>query len=1270
MRIKRSLLLFLVLCCWLVIRAQDFVFMNWNTLHIDSLLPVYTQVIPLGEDYDRYTYRVELEYPDFAILTKDETERVRRISPELPELPQAEIHLGVTRRKGQLDVSFVPLVKRGGQYMKLLNCKLALYKTLKKTTASKTRQQVGTTISRYASSSVLSKGKWVKISVSEEGVYQLTPAALAKMGFSNPNRVKLYGYGGHLQKLVIDADTDYDDLNEVPLYKGKNGLLFYANGLTSWSKPVYNATTGKYISSHTTNHYSNYAYYFLTEGDEPMPFPKKQTPSGGNVKLVSSFPERLLYEKDAYAWFQGGSRLFDPYNYATGNSQTYRLPTVNPVSDEGGALTVAFTNGSAKPISVVPEVDGTTLAPLSVSGTAEYIFARLGTRNYNIKTLKEGNSGTVVKLTTTAGYDARLDYLELNYTRRLELSGAAYLPFSHYLNGTVQFNIKASLAQSLSIWQLGTSEETICELEKTQTGSECAVLTNDATRRFVAVDVNASFPSPTFVQTIKNQNLHGIDSVVDMVIIVPASDKITAQAERLANAHRMLDKMKVAVVRADQIYNEFSSGTPDATAYRRFLKMLYDRAQTMDDAPRYLLLFGDGAWDNRMLSSAWRGYNPDDFLLCFESDDSYSEITCYVMEDYFGLLDDGEGTNLLREKVDLGVGRITVQTTEEAKTVVDKTISYMKNVQAGAWKNMICMMADDGSNEKRDGNVHMTSAEEVAQSIEKNYPQYQVERVYWDAFAREAGATGFSYPLAAQKIKERMEEGALIMNYSGHGAPYTLSPENVITLEDVKRFNSPRVPIWITATCDAVPFDSKVDNIGEACLLNKQGASVAFYGTTRTVYSPQNKMMNLYFTKYVLGKDEKGKRNRLGDAVRLAKTSLVTPGSGMTDYSENKLHYVLLGDPALALGAPTYRVVVDSINGKSIKEYTEWPTLLAGSIVSFSGHVEDDFGNHAPEFTGKLTTTTYDSKTLVTCLNNAQVDVGAFTYYDRTRMLFTGNDSVLSGKFSVTFPIPLDINYSDDKGRVSFYAINNTGTLEANGYSENFYIGGTVQDMGSDTEGPKITAYLNKEDFENGGNVNASPYLVASLSDQSGINTAGSGVGHDLELIINDDPRTTYNLNEHYVNEFGDYRKGTVAFTIPMLPKGKHTLKLRAWDVFNNSSLYTLDFNVVEDMTPVLADVTCTENPAKAQTTFLLRYDRPGSTCEFTIEVFDFAGRKLWVHTESGVSANGFYSVPWNLTTGGGMPLSTGVYLYRASVSSDGSKESTKTKKIVIVRNK
>ena len=755
---------------------------------------------------------------------------------------------------------------------------------------------------------------------------------------------------------------------------------------------------------------------------------------------------------------------------------------------------------------------------------------------------------------------------------------------------------------------------------------------------------------PTYVYRITNQDHHA-DAATDMVIIIPTSQHLLAQAERLKAHHEQHDGLRVTIVPADELYNEFSSGTPDATAYRRYLKMLYDRATTPNDKPRYLLLFGDGAWDNRMLTSEWSGYNTDDYLLCYESENSFSQVNCYVSDDFFCLLDDEEviqttngNSTTYAGKPDVAVGRLPARTPDEAKTLVDKIISYAQNEYAGPWQNEICMMGDDGND-----NSHMKTADKVATMIESTYPNYNVDKIYWDAYQRTSSSTGYSYPDVTRLIKQQLQNGALMMNYCGHGAAYAMSHELVMKLTDFESQQSNYLPLWMTASCDIMPFDGQEENIGETVMLNSKGGGIAFFGTTRTVYATYNEVMNLAFTKHVLTPGM-----AIGEAVRLAKCELVEKSSDLTC---NKLQYTLLGDPALQLNTPRQKMVVDSINGMPA---TQGIKLAAGSIVKITGHVE--LNNETDtDFNGIVTLSVRDAEETITCRLNDRSSTGAdkaFVYQDRTNYLYRGSENVTEGVFHFTFAIPKDISYTDGSGLMTLYAINADKTRSAHGENESFELIGSSTAL-TDSIGPSVYCYLNSKNFKNGGKVNTTPYFIAELYDDSGINASGSSIGHDLELIIDGDMNQTYNLNNYFEYDFGDYRSGSIGFSIPQLSIGTHKLLFRAWDILNNSTTTELLFEVSEDAGAGEVNVTCTQNPASTNTQFVITHDRPGSELKVTLDVFDLGGRQLWRQTDTVMATNDTVTIDWNLNVAGGSRLHTGLYLCRLTLN-DGDSQTIK----------
>ena len=1067
---------------------------------------------------------------------------------------------------------------------------------------------------RYAQHSVLQSGSWAKIRIAESGIYQLSAALIRKCGFSDISKVKVYGYGGALQPESLTGEylKATDDLKEVPICVVGDKRLFYAVGTVTWESAT--------ATDRIRNNYSSYGYYFLTENDaEPATLSQEEF-KDRYYPLADDY--HSLYEVDDYAWFHGGRKLFDKTLYVIGTAQNYTL-SANSTS---GTIAVAMSYNNYFDATV--EVNGKEIGKIIVSAEEiasarskgdpiDYIdsYAKAADHTWTFKVENILEASNTIKITQTSGGEVRLDHISL------------------------------------------TSEQP------------------KALPDFTSTD----FPVPEYVGNISNQDHHG-DASADMIIIIPTSQKWLSQAERIKTLHETNDGLIVRIIPADELYNEFSSGTPDANAYRRYLKMLYDRQSGGQvpgataqvpvpltvplTAPKYLLLFGDGAWDNRMLSSGWTSYSPDDFLLCYESENSFSSVYCFVSDDYFCLLDDGEQ---IQEKSgsgytytgrpDVAVGRMPCRTLDDAKTLTDKTVSYANNEYGGSWQNTIMFMGDDGNN-----NTHMTTADKVATMVQNKYPGYNINKVYWDAYTRQSSSTGNSYPDVTNLIKNQMSEGALIMNYSGHGINYALSHEFVVRTADFENTVSNNLPLWVTASCDIMPFDGQDDNIGEAAMLNKKGGAIAFFGTTRTVYSNYNEVINLGFSEYVLGYTN-GKRNTIGEAARITKCELVDTRKDLTP---NKLQYTLLGDPALTLAAPTQEIVIDEINGEPMTEETAIQ-LSAGSIATIKGHVlwDDDIDS---DFNGIISASVKDAEETITCkMNDPGETDNPFVYKDRTKVIYRGYDNIQNGEFSLTFAVPKDISYNEGSGQMTLYALSNDKLREAHGETEGFVLNGSSIAV-NDSIGPSIYCYLNSSTFKNGGVVNASPYFMAELYDDSGINASGSSIGHDLELIVDGDMLKTYNLNNHFNYDFGDYRSGKLGFSIPELNEGHHKLLFRAWDVLNNSSTAELDFEVKKDVAPNCLNVICKRNSGSSNLTFTITHDRAGSNINIQLDIYDTAGRQLWRHKESGMSTNDTYTFDWDQSVDGGRVLQTGVYIFKVSLSSDGGGESSKAIKQVITK--
>ena len=744
---------------------------------------------------------------------------------------------------------------------------------------------------------------------------------------------------------------------------------------------------------------------------------------------------------------------------------------------------------------------------------------------------------------------------------------------------------------------------------------------------------------------VASSNLHGLEQR-DMIII--SAPSLVQQAERLAVAHREKDGLTVEVVTPEAIYNEFSSGTPDATAYRRLMKMFYDRSSSLGNPPKYLLLFGDGIYDNRGISGEVQGVSRSNMLLTFQSQESLN-VYSYATDDYFAFLEDNSGSNFSRDKMCVGVGRFPIRTVTEATQMVDKTISYMENKDSGSWKNNVTFVADDGNNEDSFTTNHMKQADQLAEAIEEMQPGFLVNKVYFDAYKRSSLGT---YPDVHNEIEKLLKSGQLLINYTGHGSTTHWADESVWTQTDINNSSYKHLPVWVTATCDFTRFDDVKTSAGESVFLNPTSGGIALFTTTRVVFSGNNANLNKALIDNLF-QEGANSRYTLGEAMMYTKRQL---------NDSNKLNFILIGDPALKFAYPEYKARVTAVNGEAVSdEPFEFKALFR---ITVEGEILNPSGSFAADFTGVLSSTIFDSQSSITTLGNSSEK---FTYLDYPNTIYIGRDSVRNGKFSFTFMVPKDISYSNKKGKLNLYA--SSETKEAQGSFFDFIVGGTSDTAETDTIGPEIRQiYLNDSSFVSGDKVNTTPYFVAKLWDKSGVNITGSSVGHDMMLTIDSMPSMSYNLNSYYALLPDSENEGLVQFSIPELEPGMHTAEFKVWDILNNSTTYTFTFEVAEGLKPNLIEMYATPNPARDQVEFFLHHNRPESNLKVTVMVYDMTGKFLWSTEKSG-SSELFkaYIVTWNLTDNGGRRLRPGVYLYRAAISTNNSKEATKANKLIIL---
>ncbi len=1121
--------------------------------------------------------------------------------------------------------------------------------------------------SRYAAISRLASGKWIKLKTTDNTFYKLSYEDIKKMGISDPSKVKLYGSGGWM--LDEDFSKPYvDDLQEIAVYinKGSDGvfgagdyLLFYGRGTVKWT-----LSGSGFV--HENNPYANYGVYFMTEGeDAPKEMPVQPSVQQTDITF-SEFNDYTVWERDSVTIANTGRELFGE-NFILKNTRSFSFHVPGITSAH---FTLAF---AARPLerqypSLTLKANGDVVIDSRVSPTdaskGNYAKARWVNPSGAWNNPSE-DIAVEVSYDKTGQTTAFLDYIRLNTTRQLKSYGSNCMFFRNTdsRNRNAGFTI-GNAANNHLVFDI-TDPYNAKKIDAALSGSQLdfGVQSNDTLKEFALVDLSKSFKVPESLGEIKNQNLHGLEQT-EMIILAP--EPFLSQAEVLAEAHRKNSGLQVTVVQANLIFNEFSSGVPDATAYRRFMKMFYDRAASDDQKPKYLLLFGDGIFDNRFITQGTRSMDPRYYLLTYQVTESVDETRSYGTDDYFGFLDDNEGIWVINDKLDLGIGRFPVSSGEQADNAVNKVISYMNSRQYGSWKNAITFAADDRS-ANEDTFIHGEQANRLAAYLDSTYPEFVLTKAYEDAYKPATANGQKTYPDCRNKMMNSLKNGCFLFNYVGHGSTTSLTSEELLNINDVNQMSFEQLPLWITATCDFGWFDGVSNSAGEAVFQNKKSGGIALYTTSRVVYVDGNDSINKRIIHNLFDVENR-KVMRLGDILKISKNQLLNDDG-------NKLNYVLLGDPALKLNFPELGIRVDAVNGTPVEDGKVFE-FKALDTITLTGRITDGERSALSGFNGSIKTTAFDGKQAISSLSTNSFGK-YFVFDDYTSTIFTGNAKVVNGEFTVTFKVPLDIEYSDKNGKINLYAFDETNNQDAQGSFEKFVLNGSGELPDNTGNGPEIKAmYLNAVTFKDGDKVNETPYFVAQVYDEDGINISGSSLGHEISIQITNHsskaPRTyTYNLNTYFESTSEIFGEGQVRFAIPpeyALPAGDYSLTFKVWDLLNNSSTDSLNFTVVEGLKPQLFDVLAAGNPAKVSTTFLLSHDRPDQIIDVTIRVYDMMGRICWTHTESGSSDwMKYYGVEWNLCMDNGARLNPGVYVYRAEVSSGSSKEATKAKKIIIL---
>ena len=1095
--------------------------------------------------------------------------------------------------------------------------------------------------------SVLSEGKWLKIATNKTGVYKLDYSSLLPL-FLTANdlqisSIKLYGNGSGMlpelnsdfrhNDLVENAIIIYD-LNNNGVFENGDYILFYGQNPNNWK---YDSQSS--LFKHETHLFSDEVNYFLTTDNQYYGKRIEQKQALQNpTKTITSFNDFSFHELELENLIRSGKEWFGE-RFDSQNSQYFDFSFPNLILTSPVIVKTAVAARSLNSSVFSVAVNSEPLHSILVENIVSTYATEYAKTSSNTSEYIASSSDLVINIEYSSndnGASSWLNYIEVNARRKLKMSGnsMSFRDAESIDNEVASFEISNANA-AISVWDV-TDPTSVLEMSTSINTNELSF--NDSINElheYIAFN-SSSYLIPSIVGEVANQNLHNTPIEIEYVIV--SHPNFLVPAERLADFHQLKDNITSIVVTPQQIYNEFSSGVQDVSAIRDFLRFLYKRPNSR---LKYVLLFGDGSYDpkNRLV-------NNTNFIPTYQSLNSTHPIYSYVTDDYFGLLDDDEG-EFNNDLVDVGIGRFPVSTLSKANVLVDKVQNYYSKESFGSWRNDIVFIADDG--DANDGNTHMWQADSLANIVADNYKKININKIYLDNYLQESTPGGPRSEATNNAINSRIDKGALLVNYSGHGGPLGWTAERILELDQINAWdNGNKLPLFMTATCKFSYFDNpEQTSAGEYVLLNPNGGAIALLSTTRLVYSSPNYNLNKKFINTLFEKID-GEYPRLGDVFKQTKV--------LSGTSVNNRNFTLLGDPALCLSYPKYNIQSTNIID----------TLKALGLVTIYGEVIGESGV-LTSFNGTVYPTVYDKEIIKTSLG--QESCTPMPYRDQNNIIYKGAASVVDGNFSFSFVVPKDIAYNYGAGKISYYAVSdNQKPVDAGGSDEDFVIGGTAKDIDYDYDQAELDVYINTRNFLDGGITDENPVLLADIFDFSGINTVGNGIGHDITAILDGNTSNPYVLNDFYEASKDDYTRGVISFPFYNLAKGEHTLVLKVWDVFNNSSEATITFEVADDNEFTISDYNTYPNPFSTSTDIYFQHNKPNQNLDVFLEIYSITGTLVKKYEEI-YSDNGYRIGPikWHGDDEYGGKLSAGMYIAKLGVSSSDGDFISKSIRIILL---
>lgn len=1124
--------------------------------------------------------------------------------------------------------------------MKIFNSRkfLALFTIL--TVSVNCNTILGVTSASFDGSSKLASGKWMKITVPTDGVYELTADELKSAGFDDITKVKIFGHGGKL--LSESLEDDYvDDLKQVPTLVTGNKLCFYGAGPATRTVTLYSTSP---FAKYTQNCYSTASYYFITDNPSyyPLAVTQGEKPSAAAEKTSNTSYGIYHHELELCTPSSTGKTFlgedfdsngkinfnFTLPNYVSGSLVNFYLST-GIKSTQSTTLSATVNSASVKFMSNSNSISKTI---------SEYVYYNTASSRGTVTpTATSGNKFDVgISYSTTGSVSiAKIDFFTLTYIQNNVLAKDS-TQLDMMMTGLTDTDkyTATGVGASAIVWNVTNPESPVqCASEISNGTISFMPNTTSSMQNFVLFDPSKTLKKVTAIQSVSNQNLHGM-AVPDMVIVTTPSLK--GQAQRIADLHQSSDNMSVAIVEQQQIFNEFSSGAPDAMAIRLFMKMLYLREPKKI---KYLLLFGGGSVDNRQIISS----KNENLLLAFESTTSNNETRSYTCDNFFGMLADGKGFSLNSSPVSIAVGRIPAKTVMEAEQAVDKLLQYVSDTDfEDDWRNNILVVADRG-----DSDVHEYQSEGIINLIND---ECSTAPVFNKVFNAAYPTDSYGYAVEARnKIAGELKRGQLIMTYVGHGAPNVLTKVNNLWRKlDAKNVTYKHLPFVSLASCNIARFDDKSRGIAEDMFFAPNGGMIAGMAASRSVTVSDNNTLNLAMIKALLKVNDDGSQNTIGEAFR---RSMAAFGNAA---NTNKLSFQLFGDPAMKLNYPRNLAKITTVNGTSVASGSA--TIYPMTKVKIEGSVTTSDGKTDTGFNGTVTITLLDKQ-------RQYKNIGTYTpnrlsNYSRN-LLAKADGKVTSGKFKVELTVPANCEAQDEQGAIAVYANRSNSTYCVNGMSENVVIASYNSSSAiSDTKAPVIgEMYLNSPSFKNGDAVLSDPNLHVSITDNTGVCAQALAIGNSPELIL-DGGQTSYSDIKNIIKVSNSGKQATIDFTVPDLTAGKHSLTLYVSDIAGNRTSRSIDFYVDESTSE--ASLTVASKNVRQSASFELSHGFTAQP-ETTIFVIDGSGKTVWKTTTSS------FPYEWNLIGNSGKRVPAGVYRYYGILSSQNKYASTPMQTLVVL---